>query len=65
MSRVVTVIGGVSVLALWAIIAMSVEFPLPNTSQGWLVVPNGFLFGFMLIPKVFGQLVLIGASALL
>ena len=65
MSPVVTVIGGVSFLALWVILAVSIEFPLPNTSHGWLAVTNWFLFGFMFLVKVFTQLVLIGVSALL
>lgn len=65
MSRILTIVGGVGVLALWIIVAMSIEFPFPDTSRGWAALPDGFLFGFMLIPKVFGQITVIGVSIFL
>ncbi|HUN08182.1 MAG TPA: hypothetical protein PLQ56_16370 [Aggregatilineales bacterium] len=65
MSRVVTAVGGVSILLLWFIVAMSIEFPPLDAAQGWSAVPTGFLIGFMLIPKILGQLLIIGVSAFL
>lgn len=65
MSKILTIFGGVGLLVLWVIVAMSIELPPLDTSQGWSAVPNGFLIGFMIIPKIVGQFVLIGASALL
>lgn len=65
MSRVFTIVGGLSVLLLWVIVAMSVELPVLNLSPGGTTPFEAFLIGFMLIPKAFGQVVLIGASTLL
>ena len=63
MSRVLTIVGGLSILALWVVAAMSLDVPPPDLMQGGTSVAQAFLFGFMLIPKAFGQLVLLGASA--
>jgi hypothetical protein len=64
MSRVFTIVGGLSVLVLWVIVAMSMELPVLNLSPGGTTPFEAFLVGFMLIPKVFGQLLLIGTSVL-
>lgn len=65
MSRVFTIVGGLSVLVLWVIVAMSLDVPSSDLMQGSTPLSQAFLFGFMLIPKAFGQLVLLGASTLL
>ena len=65
MSRVLTIVGGLSILALWVVAAMSLDVPPPDLVQGNTSVAQAFLFGFMLIPKAFGQLILLGASVLI
>jgi len=65
MSKVFTIVSGLSVLVFWVVIAMSLDVPPPDLMQGSTPLSQAFLFGFMLIPKAFGQLVLLGASTLL
>lgn len=52
-------------LVLWVIVAVNHDFPPPDFSQGTSAVSDGFLFGFMLLPKVIGQAALLGVSTLL
>jgi len=62
-SRGFSIFGPVVVLVVWFFVALSFDFPAPDMTQGWAAVPQGFIFGFMLIPKVLGHLIIAGVSA--
>jgi|GEM_PF-2016264 hypothetical protein len=62
-SRGFSIFGAVVVMVVWFFVALSFDFPAPDMTQGWAAVPQGFIFGFMLIPKVLGHLVIAGVSA--
>jgi hypothetical protein len=64
-SRFVPAIGSIIMLNLWIFVAISFEFPPPTISQGWNAVPQGFLFGFMLIPEAIVNTVIWGISGLI
>ena len=62
-SRGFSIFGAVVVMVVWFFVALRFDFPAPDMTQGWAAVPQGFIFGFMLIPKVLGHLVIAGVSA--
>jgi hypothetical protein len=64
-SRGFSIFVPVVVLGVWVFVALSFDFPAPDLTQGWAAVPQGFIFGFMLIPKVLGHMVIAGVSAVL
>lgn len=61
-SRVIQVISGISLLVIWFLVANLIDFPFPSLEQGWNAPIYGFLFGFMLIPKVVGFALILGVE---
>lgn len=55
----------IMLLSIWILLAVSFDFLSLDITGGWQVVPNSFLFGFLLLPEILLNLALWGSSFLL
>ncbi len=63
-SRIFSLLGVLGMVFVWFLVALNFDFPAPSITQGTDVILEGFLFGFMLIPKLLALSVIAGVNIL-
>lgn len=51
-SRTLSAFTGIALFAVWLFAAIIIDLPNPDFAGGWNAIPQNFMFGFMLLPKI-------------